>query len=61
MFFISKSITICYTIIEKNVNKISWQRLSANPNAIDLLEDNKTKIDWDALSTNPSIFDEYLV
>ena len=35
-------------------NKISWQWLSGNPNAIHLLEQNEDKINWDRLSGNPN-------
>ena len=39
-------------------NKINWDFLSINPNAIDLLKNNQDKIDWDKLSLNPSIFED---
>ena len=35
-----------------DINKISWDLLSSNPNAIDLLERNQDKINWDYLSLN---------
>jgi hypothetical protein len=44
-------------LIEKNIDKINWTRLSYNPNAIHILEKNKDKIDWGYLSKNPSIFE----
>ena len=34
--------------------EVSWGRLSANPNAIQLLEQNPDKIHWDMLSLNPN-------
>ena len=34
--------------------KLCWETLSANPNAIDLLEKNKNKINWSSLSANPN-------
>ena len=40
-------------ILEKNQDKIDWEELSRNPNAIHLLEKNLDKIDWSYLSTNP--------
>ena len=35
-------------------NKIGWDCLSANPNAIHILEKNLDKIDWWFLSANPN-------
>jgi len=35
-------------------NKLYWNYLSENPNAIDLLEKNQKKIDWCRLSVNPN-------
>ena len=29
-----------------DINKLNWQGLTENPNAIDLLEQNKDKINW---------------
>ena len=37
-----------------DINKIQWNQLSANPNAIHLLEQNMDKIDQYRLSTNPN-------
>jgi len=34
--------------------KLDWNFLSRNPNAIDLLKENQDEINWDALSANPS-------
>ena len=34
-------------------NKVDWEYLSMNPNAIELLRANPSKIDWRALSKNP--------
>jgi hypothetical protein len=39
------------------MDKITWQSLSQNPNAIHILEKNKDKIDWYSLSQNTAIFD----
>ena len=39
------------------LDKIDWEILSSNPNAIHLLEQNIDKIDWNVLSLNPSIFE----
>ena len=39
-----------------DINKLNWQMLSENPNAIHLLEQNPDKIYWPWLSKNPSIF-----
>ena len=36
------------------LDKINWQQLSKNPNAIHLLEKNMDKINWWKLSTNPN-------
>ena len=45
----------------EDFQKISWEMLSSNPNAIDLLEANKNKTRLRWLSENPAIFDEVLV
>ncbi len=37
------------------MDKIDWDFLSANPNAIHLLRQNPDKIYWRTLSTNPNI------
>ena len=34
--------------------KINWEYLSLNPNAIELLEKNLDKVDWEHLSLNPN-------
>ena len=39
-----------------NPDKIEWNVLSDNPNAIDLLKANPDKINWHSLSKNASIF-----
>ena len=36
------------------VDKINWNMLSENPNAIHLLENNLDKINWIHLSLNPN-------
>ena len=38
----------------EHTNKIDWQLLSENPNAIHILEQNLDKVDWDGLSKNPN-------
>ena len=38
-------------------NKLNWNYLSYNKNAIELLKENPEKIDWDYLSLNPAIFE----
>ena len=40
-----------------NLNKIDWDCLSSNPNAIFLLEQNPDKINWIRLSSNPNAID----
>jgi len=40
--------------LEQNPNKINWDYLCLNPNAIHLLEQNPNKINWNFLSENPS-------
>ena len=35
-----------------NINKINWDGLSINPNAIELLKENQDKINWENLSFN---------
>ena len=43
----------CYTLLSWiDINKLDWNSLSRNPNAIDLLEANRDKIDWMYLSAN---------
>jgi hypothetical protein len=37
-----------------DIDKLNWEELSENPNAIHLLEQNQDKIDWDNLSRNPN-------
>ena len=37
-----------------DINKLYWNLLSGNPNAIKLLEQNPDKIDWSCLSENPN-------
>ena len=37
--------------------KINWEVLSANPNAIDILKAKPEKIDWKELSANPNAID----
>ena len=36
------------------INKLYWNKLSRNPNAIDILKVNEDKIDWSNLSKNPN-------
>jgi hypothetical protein len=43
-------------LLKKYPEKINWDGLSCNPNAIELLELNQDKINWKNLSINPSIF-----
>ena len=57
----NKELTIVYTNIYNygllkwiDINKICWDFLSENPNAIYLLEQNLGKIDWFYLSKNPN-------
>jgi len=35
-------------------NKLNWNMLSLNPNAVDLLEEHYDNIDWENLSQNPN-------
>jgi hypothetical protein len=41
---------------EQNLDKVEWDYLSENSNAIPILEKNLNKVDWDLLSSNPNIF-----
>jgi len=41
-------------LLKKNKDKIVWEVLSGNPNAIELLRENKDEIDWEVLSGNPN-------
>mgnify|MGYP003352055312 CR=1 FL=1 len=50
-----KLITRAYTkinFLKNNIDKIDWNYLSFNPNAIELLEENPDKINWNNLSYN---------
>jgi hypothetical protein len=42
--------------LEKNLDKVKWDVLSRNPNAIPILEKNLDKVDWEYLFLNPNIF-----
>ena len=42
------------SLLEANVNRISWTHLSENPAAISLLEKNQDRICWMYLSKNPN-------
>ena len=45
----------CYKLLDwVDLNKLDWERLSLNENAIHLLEQNPDKINWDILSINPN-------
>ena len=37
-----------------DVNKLNWDMLSENANAIELLKENQDKINWSMLSSNPA-------
>jgi uncharacterized protein YlzI (FlbEa/FlbD family) len=39
------------------LDKLNWQNLSLNPNAIDLLRENPHRIHWQNLSLNPNAID----
>jgi hypothetical protein len=41
-------------LLEKNQHRITWDKLSGNPNAMHLLKENQDKIDWYELSYNPN-------
>jgi hypothetical protein len=41
-------------LLEKNQHRITWDKLSGNPNAMHLLKENQDKIDWYELSGNPN-------
>ena len=46
-----------------DINKLNWDYLCLNPNAIKLLKENQDKINWLYLSLNPKSLDflkEYL-
>ena len=42
-------------------DKLNWNGLSRNPNAIHILERNLDKIDWFSLAINPNIFHPKLI
>ena len=37
-----------------NFDKVDWDALSRNPNAIHILENNLDKVNWQRLSGNPN-------
>jgi hypothetical protein len=41
-------------LLEKNLDKVNWCRISYNPNAISILEQHLDNVDWRALSSNPN-------
>jgi hypothetical protein len=41
-------------LLEKYPDRINWDNLSTNPNAIRILEQNSDKINWWHLSKNPN-------
>ena len=41
------------------MDKVDWNHLSKNPNALHLLEQNVDKIVWYGISINPNIFEPY--
>ena len=45
-------------LLEQNPDKIDWDLLSMNPNAMILLEQNQDKIHWVCFSCNISIFEK---
>ena len=42
-------------ILEKNLDRVDWNMLSENPNAIHILAENLHKVDWYDLSCNPNV------
>lgn len=44
--------SIAVPLLEKNLDKIAWQRFCINPGGIHLLEQYPEKIDWNFLSLN---------
>jgi len=51
------AIHIIEQFIEKNLDKVDWNSLSKNRNAIHLIKKNLDKVYWGYLSLNPSIFE----
>ena len=45
---------ISSNIVEQHLDKVDWQGLSLNPNAIHILEQNIDKVNWRFLSRNPN-------
>lgn len=39
------------------IDKVDWNLMSKNPNAIHLLEKNPRRVNWTIISQNPSIFE----
>ena len=57
----SKKFTIEYVkqfLLEKNIDKIDWNILSENPNAIPILEKHFDKICWCNFLKNPNFIDQ---
>ena len=46
----NKSLKTWFEFVFKNINKIDWENLSENPNAIPILERNMEKIKWKSFS-----------
>jgi hypothetical protein len=44
-----------------NIQKLNWNYLCKNPNAIELLKINKDKINWDYLCKNTNLFVIYFI
>ena len=42
------------------IDKVDWDTLLHNPNAIHMIEKNLDKVNWDALSMNHNIFENTL-
>jgi hypothetical protein len=47
-------------LLEENIEKVNWDKLSENLNAIHLLEKNQDKINWKLFSRSPSIFQKII-
>ena len=48
-------------ILQNNLDKINWEKLSQNGMALNILQNNTDKINWCNLSKNPSIFTDELM
>ena len=50
-----KTNPIIIKLLEQNIDKINWNAISSNSNAVELLAKNMDKIDWDNMMINENM------